>query len=168
MSNPAELYIKSQLDGYFYTFGEAGRIVEQVVPLDFIPVIRVGCTNIESLRQAAKARNLPWTAEQDGILMRMRNAGATWTHICKTIRRGKTAARTRYETLCLERGIEPRDHPQSKLSRLTDEEKRQIVTLRDEFDCSFVEIEERLGLAEYVARDYYRRVVMIRDRRVAA
>lgn len=164
----AENWIKAHLDGFFFTFDDLGRVIWRAVPRDYMPTHEKGAhVDIDALREAARARKEPWTPEQEATLLEMRNNGATWAAICKKIKRGKLASKTRYIQLCTKFRIEIKSANLSNIVRLTAWEKAEIVRLREQ-GMAFAEIEEVLHLKEFAARDYYERVQQIRQRMAKA
>lgn len=159
--SPAERFIKSQLDGYFFTFGEGGRIVVQEVARDFIPTHgNFSFVDLEALRTAAQTRNKPWTEAEVETLLTLRDNGASWSIITRALRRGKNACRARYEEF---RGTSPvkvkRRRASANSLKLTEKQKGEIVRLREAGMC-FMEIEERLGLPEMAAAEFWQRFTL--------
>lgn len=172
----AEQYIKSKLDGSFFSLhsartGDAApRLVKLRVPKDFIPRFE-SMAMIEKCQEAGRNNGVKvrsWTVEEDNHLLALRAANVRWEAIAGELRRGKKGLAERYKALCEERGITPMRIAHRGPASITADERAQIVALRDS-GLTFQQITEQMGLKAYIARDYYNRFKQqLKQRREAA
>lgn len=100
-----EAYIKSKLDGWFFALDQQQTRTRTIkVPLDYIPHHKpVYMVDVEERHPMARK----WTRHEDDVIVTLRAAGKTWAIVSKAIGVSPTCALTRYQEICMERGIEP-------------------------------------------------------------
>jgi hypothetical protein len=173
----AEAYIRSQLDGHFFTlvFSREGnsepRVGHTIVSPDYLPEYHLMPDETETAQKfsaQAEKKHRPWTDEETKKLIVMRQAGTRWDFIAREIRRCNRAIKDRYKELAAELNLPPITTKAGKFSTLTEEQKAQIVQRRNAGE-SFGEIERSMGIRAYQARDYFNRhMKAIKERRRAA
>ena len=171
----AEAVIRRTLDGHFFTmtFAREGvsepRIKHQKVPTDFLPEYHLMPDETEEAQVRSKKatpKHRPWTDEEVKTLIVMRQAGTRWDYIAREIKRCNRAIKERYAELEVELGLPPIATKAGKFSKLSEEQKAEIVKRREAGE-SFGEIERGMGIRDYMARDYYHRhVKAIKERRM--
>lgn len=172
-----EQYIKSKLDGKFWAiqFSHGGegppRVKEYAVPLDYIPTFKA-FEETEEAQTHQKKRVLirkEWNDADDAALLNLRQDGARWEYVATALERCSKNCRARYAYLTAKHGITPVKCRRGVLANMPVETKAQIVALRDKEGLTWDEINARLGLTGYGARDYYhRRLRNLRERRLVA
>lgn len=149
------------LDGFFYSMqsakadGAAPRVRTFVVAKNYIPSF--GALARHDRMVAGGSNNglkVQWSDAEDNALLEMRARGMRWENIGREMKRDKKTVNQRYYLLCEQRGIEPAPRFQSGPTRLTHDDKLMIVQLREQ-GMTFDQISERMGLKNYIARDYY-------------
>lgn len=155
----AEQYIKSKLDGYFFSLTTTGG--PEAVP--FVKVLRVPLDHIPEHRATFEYFNdgsephhnsVAFTKEQDDQIIALRSEGKRWADICRALHRCIHRTRERYMELCLERGLDPItriDRPK-RPERLSDAVKQQVVLMR-ESGMSYDRIAEQMGLTRWTVAD---------------
>ncbi|HLO78176.1 MAG TPA: hypothetical protein VK196_17105 [Magnetospirillum sp.] len=103
-----EDWIKSRLDGHFYSRCWDGHVRDLAVPRDYTPTHEPPSakTNVAKIR-AAMANRRPWTPDEDASIVSMRADGFGYVEIAKALRRGDKGVIARYKKLCTEAGIVP-------------------------------------------------------------
>jgi len=162
----AETYIRSKLDGFFFTLdttrGEEAepRVFAKRVSCDFLPFYHLLEDETETaqakMKVAAAKKHRPWTDEETEKLVALRQAGGRWDVIAKEIRRCNRSIKERYAAVALERNLPAPASRIGKFSNLTPEQKAEIVKRRNAGE-SYGEIGREMGLSQYVPRDYYNR-----------
>jgi hypothetical protein len=161
----AETYIRSKLDGLFFTLRVTGgeesvlRLFCQRVPKDFLPGYDLIPDETEQAQKHAlkrPSRAKPWTDAEDGDLIRLRQEGGRWCFIARELRRAISFVRARYAELAAERNLPPVEVKKGNFSQMTAEQKAQVLALRAQ-GKTFDQISKEMGLRGYVARDYYYR-----------
>jgi hypothetical protein len=110
----AEEYIKSKLDGYFFTLGTRGEGIPYVfvrkVAKDFI-LPYASIVSATEVAQAAVRKRLPppptFTQEQDEQLIELRHKGYAWELIATRMKKNRRTLRMRYDILAKERNLPP-------------------------------------------------------------
>jgi len=170
----AEAYIKSQLDGHFFTLvfsregvSEPKVMLTEVAP-DFVPEYDKMGDETELAQEraqlAAAKKHRPWTDEEVKKLITMRQAGTRWDFIAREIKRCNRYIKERYAQLEAELGLPPVATKAGKFSALTEAQKEEIVRRRLAGE-SFGQIERGMGIRDYMARDYYHRHVKAQKER---
>lgn len=162
--------IKAHLDGTLVAVNAVtGQIVTSSVPLDHIPKHNSSHnTDFAALSQTMReVKANPWDEDEDDRLIAMRERGVKWCSIRKIMQRGERSIKERYLKLCQERGIEPLLTPSAPAPALTNEAKRDIISLRKQ-GCTFPQIAEMTGRPTYQVMDYYNRhMAAVRSGRAA-
>lgn len=160
----AEAIIRQSLDGWFFTLdmtrGEESipHVYAKRVPLDFIfPYHAVEDITEAAQEHAAKnKKHRPWTDEETETLVSMRQAGGRWDVIARTIKRCNRSIKERYAIIAQERNLPPPVCRAGKFSKLTDEQKAEIIRRREAGE-TYGTIGREMGVSEYIPRDYYNR-----------
>lgn len=152
-----EQTIKTALDGKFYSLSESGRINCRAVPVDYIHDHRPhGGILIEE--DAPHHNAVPFTPEQDDIIIEMRANAQRWASIARTIRRCIHRTRERYAVVCAERGIEQAARMPSRPSKFTEQTKAQIFHMREVLKMPYEAIAHQMGLTKWQVADAVNRV----------
>jgi hypothetical protein len=173
----AEAYIKSQLDGHFFTlvFSREGhsepRVSHTRVSPDYLPEYHLMPDETETAQKfsaQAEKKHRPWTDEEVKKLIVMRQAGTRWDYIAREIKRCNRAIKDRYRELEAELNLPKIATRQGKFSKLSDEQKAEILKRREDGEA-FEQIELATNIPKYVVRDYYHRHLRaMKERRMAA
>lgn len=147
-----EEYIKSKLDGHFFTFDlQRERIRTVKVPLDYIPEHRPAyLIDYENKNDNSHI----WTPAEDDTIFTMRNEGMTWAVIAPAVKLAATTVLIRYEELCLLRGVQPLSNEVTRARRFPPDTERKVVEMRRS-GMQFREIGPALGIKTNQARHIF-------------
>ena len=162
----AEAIIRRSLDGWFFTLemtrGEESipHVYAKRVPADFIFPYHAVEDRLEAAEKLSATliakKHRPWTDEETEPLVSMRQAGGRWDVIARTIKRCTRAIKERYAIVAQERSLPPPVCRAGKFSKLTDEQKAEIIRRREAGE-TYGTICREMGVSEYIPRDYYNR-----------